>query len=137
MPLGAGIRSGGFPLKESTDRMKTKGVLPCQGDSCTRDAVSTHVIRHRGLLFHLPLCEEHGIELQVAEGTQASTAEFQASEEVIRITHGQETIAQICYTHRCPAITIAFPEDAPPVEQPEENGPITTRETEAERDVEA
>jgi hypothetical protein len=117
--------------------MKTKGALPCQGDHCTRESVSTHVICYRGLRFHLPLCEEHGAELQATEGTEASVASFRASEDVIRITHGQETIAQICYTHSCPAITIAFPEEAPPAEQTEGNGFSPTRETEAESRVTA
>jgi hypothetical protein len=31
---------------------------------------------------------------------------------VIRITDGQETIAQICYAHSRPAITIDFPGEA-------------------------
>jgi hypothetical protein len=91
--------------------MKAKGVLPCQGDQCTREAVSTHVIRYQGLRFHLPLCEKHGAELQLAEGVEKPTTESPASEEVIRITHGQETIAQICYTHNRPAITIDFQEE--------------------------
>jgi hypothetical protein len=112
--------------------MKAKGALPCLGDSCTRDAVSTYVIRYRGLRFCLPLCREHGASLQAAEETESSVLPSPASEEVIRITHGQETIAQICYTHTCPAITIAFPEDIPLVEQSEGNGPAATRETEAE-----
>jgi hypothetical protein len=106
--------------------MKAKGLLPCQRDPCRRDAVTTHVITYRGLRFHLPLCEEHGAELQAVEGT-----EFRASEDVIRITHGQETIAQICYTHSCPAITIDFPGETPPAEEEEENRPASTRDREA------
>jgi hypothetical protein len=111
--------------------MKTKGALPCQGDHCTRESVSTHVICYRGLRFHLPLCEEHGAELQATEGTEAPVASFRASEDVIRITHGQETIAQICYTHSCPAITIDFPGETPPAEEEEENRPASTRDREA------
>src|SRR3982751_3004318 len=94
------------PPKEVTDRMKAKGLLPCQRNPCRRDAVTMHVITYRGLRFHQPLCEEHGAELQALEGTGAPETKLRASEEVIRITHGQETIAQLCYTHSCPAITI-------------------------------
>ncbi len=105
--------------------MKTKAAIPCQGDACTRDAVSTHVIRYQGLRFHLPLCEEHGTALKAAEGTEAPLTPSQASEEVIRITQGQETIAQICYTHGRPAITIAFPGEASLAEPQEENEPAS------------
>jgi hypothetical protein len=101
--------------------MRSKGVLPCRREGCTREAITTHVIGYRGLRFHLPVCEEHGAELQALEGTEAPITESRASEEVIRITHGQETIAQICYTHRCPAITIDFPGEAPPAEEEEGN----------------
>ena len=104
--------------------MKTKAAIPCQGDACTRNAVSTHVIRYQGLRFHLPLCEEHGTALKAAEGTEAPLTP-QASEEVIRITQGQETIAQICYTQGRPAITIAFPVEASLAEPQEENEPAS------------
>jgi hypothetical protein len=101
--------------------MKIKGVLPCQGNQCSREAVRTHVIQYRGLRFHLPLCEQHGAELQAAEGVEAPVTSSQTSEDVIRITHGQETIAQICYTHGCPAITIDFPGETLPAEPHEGN----------------
>ena len=85
----------------------------------------THVIGYRGLRFHLPLCEEHGAELQAVEGTGTPGTELRASEEVIRITQGQETIAQICYAHGRPAITIAFPEEIPMAGLQEENEPAS------------
>ena len=105
--------------------MKTKAAVPCQGDACNRDAVSTHVIHYRGLRFTLPLCEEHGTALKAAEGTEAALLPSPASEEVIRITQGQETIAQICYAHGRPAITIAFPEEIPMAGLQEENEPAS------------
>jgi hypothetical protein len=111
--------------------MKAKGLLPCRRDQCRRDAVTTPVITYRGLRFHLPLCEEHGAELQAVEGTGTPGTELRALEEVIRITHGQETIAQISYSHRCPAITIDFPGETPPAEEEEENRPASTRDREA------
>jgi hypothetical protein len=106
--------------------MKTKGVLPCRRDQCTREAMTTHIISYRGLRFHLALCEEHGAELEAVDGTEAPLTEFRASEDVIRITHGRETIAQICYTDACPAITIDFPRETPQTEQEVGNGSAAT-----------
>jgi hypothetical protein len=117
--------------------MRTKGVLPCQGDQCSREAVSTHVIHYRGLRFRLPLCEEHGTKLQTAGGDEAASTELAASEEVIRITDGQETIAQICYAHSRPAITIDFPGEASAAELQKGAEPGLTRETEAETPITA